>query len=1047
MKLLLSLLFVLWSIVAQGQSTGIPNRYMNDPAVDLTRNGKLLMPDEVHELKEKSRFDISILNPTETTDLWKNVYLKELPQDKNPLNEMDEVNYHSPVISPSGIFRFNIQNNNGDGKLYTMMLSKNVHTVLLAKNLLRKIGYQIPDIKYLPKIILNFKSKQEKLTFVSYLENVAMAGAAGHWIVEHLGDNKILIQDLIVMDANHIIYNLAVGVTPYMIQGRRLLSSLAVPLTIVNLEESVNMLRWTAGMVNNKHIVLFHNNLDDFQCTWDDARWAARRIEKLTRADWKDIVESTQIPKAVQQVLLEKIISRRNSIMKLFKIDSEQFKVDSKINNGIEIVDGKVTQQKWPGYASRFAHGDPDSPLSDSDMQSWVKSRAISTAMELALSQINQLPFMGTDIAKINEEKFEKQIADATAKSVANKTPMEIPVKAWVFPTFRGQLIFNRNLVTGTYLGTDNLVQLVDTVGVAIGGGVFAGTMGIKVNTGMGNGSGGQGPLPVNIQGGAEAMLVRTYAHLRPVFKLSQSLKYPFRNIFVPLVKMDYGKKLHEATQIVLDPDISTKEKEKKVEAALAPFKNAIAEGESLLVTDSLATNVGVSAGVNVWKKLFSASLGVNPSHIVVSRFHVHRKSEHEFQIYKDIGHKGSIGVNFGVDSLIPILKVTFKKSKGDAKVKFFNLNLDPKNPNVLKNASALRKAIVNSSTGEMEDNGQKPFVVKHNFKESTPSINLLFWQFHKQNSSTDITVTNPKGEERYFRRHYYGSTQGRNYQAYVNALISHWVGKLFDKQAGLSDATGTNPGYSFKGRAKTKYLSLDQEVDATGTVIEPFIRMSRIWNGWSIDKKKAEELLEEMRDRYRFAFYEPTILNDTLKIYLYNVSVNMLFYQAGIEHLMGLSDLEIKRIFIQNKMQESLVINPNYPELNNEGDEEKFSVDINGTGVNKFLRFMKRFKKYEAKGKEDKANKYLLKALSYMEEKVYLPGIVKLMGGDENIYVYSKIEGFREGDEDGDRPITSNSLGEFGSPRTLGPVMQVQRQSEMLEGEFFINWMMQRLI
>ena len=103
--------------------------------------------------------------------------------------------------------------------------------------------------------------------------------------------------------------------------------------------------------------------------------------------------------------------------------------------------------------------------------------------------------------------------------------------------------------------------------------------------------------------------------------------------------------------------------------------------------------------------------------------------------------------------------------------------------------------------------------------------------------------------------------------------------------------------------------------------------------------------------------------------------------------------------------------------------------------------------KRLSAKDKDFRGNKNLLKAIGHMEKSIYLPGIVKLMGGDENIYVTSKISGFREGDEDGDSTLISNSLGEYGSARILGPLVQVQRTTDMLEGEFFINWMMQRLI
>ena len=1042
MKRLPLLLIIVWSSLSFAQDSGIPTKYMNDPAVDLTLNGKLLLPDEVHEMHENSRgkFDISTLNPVETSDLWKNVFVKDLPADTLTVNEMDEVTYDSPVLSPSGIFRFNIINKNGENKFYTMMLSKTVHTSLLAKSLLRKIGYQVPDIKYLPKVVIKFKDENEKRVFLSYLENVAFAGSPKNWVVEDLGD-KLILQDLVVMNSNYIIYNLAFGVTPDMIQGRRLLSALAVPLSIVNLTESVNMLRWNTGVIANNKVALYLDKpVEEFQCTWDDARWITRRIEKLTRADWKEIIASTNVPKAVQQIMLEKVISRRNSAMKLFKIDSEQLPLEKDINNGLELIDGKLTEQRWPGYASRFAHGDPDSPLSDSDMKSWVKSRAISTAMEIALSQINQLPYLGTDIEAHNTEQYKKHMEDALAKSVLDQTEMVMPVKAWIFPTLKGNLIFSRNLVTGTYLGTDNLVQLVDTVGVSVSAGVFAGTMGISTTR-----IGGGGLMPINVAGGAQASYVRTYAHLRPVFNIKKSLKYSFKNVFVPLVKKDYGNLLHEALLVTIDPNAEDDVREAAIVKALKPFKDTMNIGESIIVTDSLTTNANLQAGAKLYGKILGASVGVNAGHIVMSRFHVHRKGEDKFQVYKDVGHKGSVGVGVNLDSLVPVLTVSFKKSAGHTKVKFFTLDLTKSNPDVLKNAQLLRSAIVHSSTADMEENDIKPFILKHNFTEAAPSMNLIFWQWIKQNSSVDINITNPQGQEKYLRRHYYGMTKGRNYQAYVNAVINHWVGMLFDKGAGLSDATGTNPGYSFKGQAKTKFLTLDQELDKQGNVIEPFVNISRVWNGWSIKRDKAEELLEEIRHQYKFQFFTAPILRDSSQIYLYNIAVNTMIYQKGLEHLLSLDDNRIKRIFFEHQIRHSLVVNPNIDEeIEKEDFEDGKYADA---GANKFLRLLKRYKLLNLKQRDNRANKNFLKALSFMEKSIYLPGIVKLVGGEENIYVTSKIGGFREGDEDGDRPIISNSLGEFGSPRILGPVVQIQKNTDMLEGEFFINWMMQRLI
>lgn len=1025
MKQLMLLLVMLWSgfaLAQQNMAVGIPTKYMNDPAVDLVHKGKLLLPDEVHKLREDSRgrFDISTLNPVESSDLWKNVMLPELPADRNPIEDMDEVVYHSPVITPSGLFRFNIQNRSGDGKIYTAMVGKTVHSFLLAKSLLRKIGYQVPDIKYLPRMTLKFKNEIHKKSFIDYFKHVVML-APEYWVIEELEDNKIIIQDLVVMDSNHPIYNLAVGITDDMVQGRRLMSSLAVPLSIVNLVESVNLLRWNVGVINNNQVALYHDNLADFQCSWDDARWIARRIEKLSRDDWKEIVASSNTPKAVQMILLEKLLSRRNSAMKLFKIDHEEIRVDANISNGVELVRGKLTQQQWPGYGARFAYGDPDSPLADSEIKSFIKSKLISMGIDVLISQVNQqIPFLATDIQARNDAEFKKILEDAVLKAEQTKTPVDIPLKAWAFPTYRGQLILSRNIVTGTYLGTDNLVQLVDTVGVSMSAGMFVGAAGL--------------PSPLQAAASTEASIIRTYSHLRPVTSIQKAMKYPYRNIMVPLVKRDYGKLLQNAAEAVVNPEASEEDRQNAIEAAMKPFKDNMEIGESLLVTDSIAAGAGlkVMAGKG---SLIKATLSLVPGFQVVSRFHVHRRGENDFHIYRDLGKEGTFGISFDLDTYIPVLKATFKASKGSGRVKFFTLSLDPKNEKVIENMSLLRRAIVSSSTRDLEEKEEtKPFIVRTNYKERTPSVGLFFFQWNWNDTSSNIEIENPKGDKRNFKRFYHGTSKGRNYQAYLNALISHWVELLFEQKAGLSTSTGNNPGYSYKGSAETKFLTLDQEVNGQGRRLEPFIRLARIFNGWSITRNKAENLLDRLRTRYRYDFFNAPVLNDTRRIFLYNISLNILFYKAGIENLIGLSDDQVKEIFRKHRNQKDLTINPR--EMND-----------NDSGGNKMVRFMTRFRRYEREGKEDKASKYLMKAFSHAENKLTLEGMTQIVGGKENLYVYSKIDGFREGDEDGDKNIVSNSYGEYGSQDILGPLMQVQRETNMLEGEFFLYWMMSRLI
>lgn len=1045
MKMALIVLLSLWTTLTFAVG-GIPTQYMNDPAVDLVRHGKLLMPDEVHQLhvSSKGRFDISTLNPIETSDLWKDQYPKTLKESRLPIFDMDEVSFHSKVLTQTGMFRFNVQAGQSDGRFYTMVLGKTIHSILLAKAVLEKIGYIVPDIRYLPRVIVSFKDEAEKKSFLYYLEHETFAGSPKNWVVEELEGNKLLLQDIVVTEANSAIYNLAMNVGPDMIAGRRLLSSLVVPLTIVNLTESVNMLRWSAGEEANGEVMLIHEKREDYQCTWDDARWITRRLEKLSRQDWEEIVATSNVPKPVQMILTEKIISRRNSVMKLFKIDHKEFKVDSELTSGTDLVEGKITKQDWPGYASRFAYGDPDSPLSGSEIKSLVGSKAISLALDGAVSTLNNMPFMSYAPNITDQTNFQELINKATQKSVDTGTPNTIPVIGWIVPTISGQLIASRNVVTGTYLGTDNLIQLADTIGVSVQGGISA-SVGVTLGDLFTGGAFSAQRVASNASSNdilailtgrlsAQVNLVRTYSHLRPVTSMEKSLKYPFYNVLVPLVNLNYGKKLYDAAMASIDETLSDEEREAKVAEALKPFKQSMEVGESLMVTDSVGTLGGldVTAGHRL---IMKASLGILPNHLVISRFHVHRKSEHEFHIYKDVGHSGGINLNFEINSWIPIAKVGYRANGGNARVKFYSINLHPKNPKVLENASQLRRAIVWSSTRDLDENEEtKPFVVTHNFTESNPKAGILVWQWQHINSSTNVTVTHPKGEKRYYRRQYYGNSTGRNYQAFAAQMISNWISMIFEKQVTINDGTGANPGYSFQGAGETKFVTFDEEVTDKGAMIEPFIKVTTIKNGWSIDRKKAKEILNKMTIRYRHNFYSGPVLNDTRRIFLYNISVNMFFYQKGIEYLFKLSDDEIKAIFRRHQSRDNLVTS---------------IANVKDTDTNSgwFLGLMKDFRRFENWKWEKSANTALMKAFSFAEENLTISGLCELMGGKENVYMMSRIDGFREGDEDGDRPFISSSIGEFGSERVLGPLVQMQKQTNMLEGEFFIYWLMTRLI
>lgn len=90
------------------------------------------------------------------------------------------------------------------------------------------------------------------------------------------------------------------------------------------------------------------------------------------------------------------------------------------------------------------------------------------------------------------------------------------------------------------------------------------------------------------------------------------------------------------------------------------------------------------------------------------------------------------------------------------------------------------------------------------------------------------------------------------------------------------------------------------------------------------------------------------------------------------------------------------------------------------------------------------------------VEKKLAMEGMKRLFGGTENFFVYAKIDGFRDGNEDAtnnfsfmEDPYVSHSLGEFGAKglSTLrGPFAEVLAKTGMTTSELTIQWLLGRV-
>lgn len=1021
----------------------IPLDYGHYPATDLVcdnddcgtgiKKGDILTPEEAEALyyrrseETKGQWTLGDLNPAESY-IWKDEKgsSHNSSDDELKINDLDTVDFISEGWARLGSYRMTVGKG---GKQYTLILSKTVHNFLLRKALLRKLGYSVPGIKYLKRVKVEFPSKKEKKDFISSIQ-INNAGSFDRWVLSE-DDKKVVLQDLIIMEDQEFQMNLAKGyISEDIFQGKRIYDSLLIPYALTEIPESINMLDWTVGRIYSTNVYLKFPYAKDYDCSHGDALWMVRRILKLTLEDFEEIVREGNLPPTVSALLLEKMKSRRNHLAILFNIDAVEFPVNSTITNGEDLVDGKLQKEFFEGYARRFKIPDPESPLSFSEMSSFFKSKALSTSIDLLISAFNNSKFMGTDISKKVEEFNEKILAEAVANNIVTGNSGKLPVKTFAFPTVGGDLIVNREIVAGSYLGTDNLIQLVDTVGASVNAGVFGGMTGVYTKTGkqfIANGEVARQFVPVNLTLNSKLYYNRTYSHVKPIQSVKKALKYPFKNMFVPLLKRKYGRALDK----IKDLDEETKDEE--INEMLGVLSDNLEVGESIIITDTVGGNLTTGVGLSLYN-VAKVNFDVKPNKYMTSRLHLFRANEDEIHIYKDLGNVNGIELMTTVKAYVPVLKIKVKGTFGKGKTKFYKVNI-AKNKNNVGREDSLRalRAVFFSGSLKSLDKVQKPFVVTHKYDEASMKLGIFVFRWDKLNTSDKISVSSPSGDKKNFYRRNKGETVGIDYEGYVKDLIQVLTAKLLKTNANIMSIGEGNPGYTFMGKAKNRISTYEVDLDSNQKE-RSMVKLSRIWNGWKVKAEKAKKILKDIKDRYGFRFFEDNILSQTKNLFLYNINVKFFVYEKGLSHVLNLSDDEIKEIWKKNQTRDL-----------HSFKEEKDSLVL--SGINNFLKRRQKYHKALLSQDEKKMSKHLLRMVEIVESKISVPGMEKLFGGKENFFVVSKIEGFRVGDENGDESLTSSTFGEIGNHNLSGPIDSVRQFMDMSSGEFYMSWLLGRVI
>lgn len=1004
----------IFTSVEAGESAVPLQKGLRIASDDLIYKSKVLTSRDADLLAAK--LDLSTLQP-KANDIWDDAATILDDQAEIAINDFDVLSYEGALLSNSGLFRFNVIPTNGN-KIYTVHLDKSLHTMLMRKNLLRLLGYKIPAMKYLKKVTIQFNSKPAMENFIKREIPEATLGAADRWVqTDNVTANQLslTLKDVAITEPNEFdFYNVSMGVPTQTINSRSL-RALLIPYSLVDLYESVNKFSWIDGKQDNKTVILPHFTGNEFATTVDDAIWMLNRLNKLTRADYQAVVGKAFFPKEIESILVEKLLSRRNSLNRLFNLKTSELTFDNKISVGTVIKEGKVIQKDFPDYASRFAYGDAESPLEQ--LRFFLYAKIQSNVIDNLVNKLNS-EMSVFDLNGPRKNYFEKQFKEGLDHFVETGELLPIKVGAWHAPVLNIQLLLSRDIILGNYLGTDNLVQLADTFGASAEIGLFAGIEGIGYDL--------TGSVKV------ATSLVRSYTHLKPVKNLKESLKEPYKNMFVSLMKRSLKEKffslseLKEIDEKDTNGDAKKAEQKKKIEELFLEIDKNLDVGESLIITDRLVPSAAVR--LNFSQGLIGAGVGVSGGVTVLKRIHLYKKSPKMLQIYDDSGFIRNIDLSFSVSSLMTLVRVNAGFDKGHYNVNSYMVNLSTEtseNPNLFSNALGVYN-VLKSKDFEILDKNNAPVKLDVQFKDRSKTLSLLFWRMKALTGKTYYDIKAKDGVVGTYYSLEKDFLTGLNPESFSKQLLNYYLQKeeIEDIQV-TDDNGGKNPGESFFGRSRTQKIRFEATVDEKKKFGQKFLSLSDVKQGWAMGESKIRKFMKKTNEKFQHNLFEPDAV-DFKKIRLFNIGYHMNIYNKGLDRLHTIKIEEITPIERKYKTTTRIC---------QDDDQQKRTASCGDLWALKGV-----IKKCTKSVNDEVKADCSVKLFEQFMDDMDFTDFTKLLGVD-NLYVYGTIDGFREKSEILNDTMFSNTIGKIGSKQWDGPMDVVRELLGLSGGEMSGGW------
>ena len=904
--ILLNLIHLACGSACADESSTVVYKFKTPPygeAVDLIYKGKAIDQDRATQLK-KEGVDISELEPS-PNDMFGNPSTIE---SENMPNEGDTLDYDSPLKgSGHEISTHRVRTLNGlNLRLY---VSDVPHRALMTRALLTRLGYIQDKPRRYRTLKVRFKSIKERDDFIGAVTVDTAFKAEEKWVIEMPSNSPtITFQDIILEHAGDVADFYWAILSQNFSEGRRAFRALLAPIALCNLTENIDSYKWTMGRIADDAVVIpfpLENYQKDggqasgpfFGVSDSDIRWIAKRIAKLTTADWKAIVNESELPGDLADLVLQKVIARRNNLMSLFDLKVGDLPYNVRLSNS-SVKNGQVIRAKFPGYASKFTYGDTEDPLNTKEMLNFSAMLGITSAMESISSKINSYlnVYSASNYATIEQAKMLADYQNYVAKHP--KATYVRPIKSFGGPVGGFSVNASRQIATGTFYGSKSPLQLVDTFSISAAPGYF------RALDGLSN-------VAPSMQG--SMYFTRSYTHLRTMAKIGDSLKAKGSDIGIQNLIELLTKVLQNPNRI---PDTNEGKTKKILDytAAIEDFLDKIQDGEMYTITDSVAS--GLSANIRIPVQAFypSAPVGYNQGisfgagvggavlrRTVIQRVNDRLTNNNYVQITAQTVDllTGSVALDFNY--YVNILHIGREKSLGLAKSRVYIVDSSKKRAQSISNKLALALIPLLQTNSDRALRANYPFFqLNHKSKDDSWNMNFLVFQTKEMEDNHLLKIRPPIDpdhvfEPKDFERTLFSSRKisrsGFNYLSLVSGII----GAASKGAAQVPSGSGDNPAYSPFGSSHWTSTFSDGEI-TKGISTDIATVSTETWAGWTISRAKLNQVFDEIDRKSRnlaslitVSPIHRDVFGATEKVELYNISATTYFMPVGVKKILSL--------------------------------------------------------------------------------------------------------------------------------------------------------------